>query len=198
MNIIKGSDSVKLVVGLGNPGKDYMHTRHNIGFDFIDNYLKEKNIIANWSNRFNGLCFQTEINNNKVIFLKPMTFMNLSGESVYKAMNYYHIDISDLLVICDDMDLNIGNFKLKFSGSSGGHNGLKNISELIHTNDFKRMKIGISRSKSKDSKDYVLGRFSKEERDIIESLFLELNNVLDDYFYLSFNDLMSKYNRKNR
>ncbi len=124
--------------------------------------------------------------------------MNLSGESVYKFMNYYNINIEDLFVICDDMDLNIGNFKLKMSGSSGGHNGLKNISEHLHSNDFKRMKIGISRSESKDSKDYVLGLFSKDDRKKLESLFINLIPVLDDYFILPFGDLMSKYNRKNR
>ena len=198
MNIKKGSDCVKLVVGLGNPGKDYIHTRHNIGFDFIDTYLENKKINPSWSKKFEGLYFQTEINDNKVIFLKPMTFMNLSGESVYKFMNYYNINIEDLFVICDDMDLNIGNFKLKMSGSSGGHNGLKNISEHLHSNDFKRMKIGISRSESKDSKDYVLGLFSKDDRKKLESLFINLIPVLDDYFILPFGDLMSKYNRKNR
>ena len=198
MNIIIGSDSVKLIVGLGNPGKEYVNTRHNVGFDFIDTFLDNKKIKPAWSKKFDGLYFQTEINGDKVIFLKPMTFMNLSGESVYKIINYFHINVDDILVICDDMDLNVGNFKLKATGSSGGHNGLKNISDHLHSNDFKRLKIGISRSESKDYKDFVLGHFSKEDRKILESLFISLIPVLDDYFTLSFGDLMSKYNRKNR
>ena len=198
VNIIIGSDSVKLIVGLGNPGKDYVNTRHNVGFDFIDTFLDNKKINPVWSKKFDGLYFQTEINGDKVIFLKPMTFMNLSGESVYKIINYFHINVDDILVICDDMDLNVGNFKLKATGSSGGHNGLKNISDHLHSNDFKRLKIGISRSESKDYKDFVLGHFSKEDRKILESLFISLIPVLDDYFTLSFGDLMSKYNRKNR
>jgi PTH1 family peptidyl-tRNA hydrolase len=124
--------------------------------------------------------------------------MNLSGESVYKIMNYYHIGTNDLLIISDDMDLNVGCFKLKANGSSGGHNGLKSIESSLGTNNYKRLKIGISNDKEKDTKDYVLGNFSKEERDTLKELFNNLVEVVDDYFKLPFGDLMSKHNRKNR
>ena len=189
---------MKLIVGLGNPGKDYMNTRHNVGFDFIDHYLDKKNYDAVWTKKFDGLYFQTIIEGEKVFFLKPLTFMNLSGESVSKIMNYYHIETNDLLVVSDDMDINIGNFKLKNNGSSGGHNGLKSIEECIHTSEYKRLKIGISKSGDIDTVDYVLGHFSKNDREVLEKLFEDLVLVLDDYFLLPFGDLMSKYNRKNR
>ncbi len=189
---------MKLIVGLGNPGKEYTNTRHNIGFQFIDNYLNYKNINDTWSKKFDGLFIQTIIGREKVLFLKPQTFMNLSGNSVSKICNYFNIDINDILVICDDLDLKVGNFKLRENGSCGGHNGLRDIENKLSSSQYKRLKIGISNDKSRDTKDYVLGNFSKEENEIYDNLFKELNNVLDEYFNLPFGDLMSKYNRKNR
>ena len=189
---------MKLIVGLGNPGNSYQNTRHNLGFDFLDTYLKYKNIKDSWSKKFDGVFIETKINGEKVFFLKPMTFMNLSGNSVRKIMDYYHIDVSDILVVVDDLDLMIGNFKLKANGSCAGHNGLRNIETNLGTNQYKRLKIGISKNDDMDTKDYVLGNFSFSDRKIIEDLFHELCYVLDDYFSLPFGDLMSKYNRKNR
>ena len=189
---------MKLIVGLGNPGKDYSNTRHNVGFNFIDNYLENKKIVDSWKRKFDGLYIKTNINNEDVIFLKPQTFMNLSGNSVKKVVEYFGISVSDILVVSDDLDLNVGNFKLKMNGSSGGHNGLKDISEKLGTNDFKRLKIGISNNKEIDTKNYVLGKFSKEEIEILNELFKKLNIVLDDYFVESFQNLMNKHNSKNK
>lgn len=189
---------MKLIVGLGNPGKEYQNTRHNIGFNFIDYYINYKNINDNWSKKFDGLYINTVINNEKVIFLKPQTYMNLSGDSVRKAMDYYNIENNNLLVVSDDMDLLVGNYKLKMNGSCGGHNGLRDIENKIGTSEYKRLKIGISNDKSIDSKDYVLGKLSKEEKNTIENLYKNLCTVLDDYFEMPFQDLMSKYNHKNR
>lgn len=189
---------MKLIVGLGNPGKEYSKTRHNIGFNFIDSYLDYKKIDPVWKEKFDGLFYKCNIDGNDVIFLKPQTFMNLSGNSVRKVVDYFNIPISDILVVSDDLDLNIGNFKLKMTGSSGGHNGLKDISEKLSTNDFKRLKIGISNNKEIDTKDYVLGVLSKEDLSIINNLFNKLYLVLDDYFIESFQSLMNKYNNKNK
>ena len=111
---------MKLVVGLGNPGKEYHNTRHNIGFNVVDYYLNKKKIDLKWSKKFDGEYLITDINNEKVIFLKPTTFMNLSGISVRKIVDYYQISLDDILIISDDLDLNIGVFKLKANGSSGG------------------------------------------------------------------------------
>ncbi|MBQ6323301.1 MAG: aminoacyl-tRNA hydrolase [Bacilli bacterium] len=189
---------MKLIVGLGNPDKKYKNTRHNIGFSFIDYYVKYKGISEKWQSKFDGLYIQTLIDGEKVIFLKPQTYMNLSGFSVNKCMKYFDISVEDLLVVSDDLDLKVGNFKIKSCGSSGGHNGLKNISDNINTDDFKRLKIGISKDNDIDTKDYVLGNLSVEDSKVINDLFDKLCLLIDDYFHLPFSDLMSKYNRKNR
>ena len=138
------------------------------------------------------------IGGEKVLFLKPQTFMNLSGQSVRKVVDYFHINISDILIISDDLDLNIGNFKLKLNGSCGGHNGLRDIENQLGTSDYKRLKIGISNDKNLDTKDYVLGKFSKSEIEVLDELYSSLCEVLNDYFRYPFSDLMSRYNRKNK
>ena len=189
---------MKLIVGLGNPGHEYENTRHNMGFDFLDYYLKKNDISGSWTKKFDGLYLETKIGREKVFFLKPQTYMNSSGTSVRKMMDYFDIPVEDLLVVVDDMDLLVGNFKLREAGSSAGHNGLKNIEANIGTNGYKRLKIGISKNQDITAKDYVLGKISKEERKQINELFDSLCNVIDDYFHLPFGDLMSKYNRKNR
>lgn len=189
---------MKLIVGLGNPGNNYVNTRHNIGFMFVDNYLQYRCIGDSWYSKFNGLYVKTVINNENVIFLKPQTFMNLSGDCVKRFVDYFNIDVEDILVISDDLDLNIGNFKLKFDGSCGGHNGLRDIELKLSASNFKRLRIGISKNNEIDTKDYVLGHFSKDELKTIFGLFDELFLVVDKYFKLPFCDLMSMYNRKNR
>lgn len=190
---------MKLIIGLGNPGREYEKTRHNIGFMFLEHYISKKNMNTyNWQKKFNSLYLQSEINGEKVIFLKPQTYMNLSGEAVRNFVNFFKININDILVISDDLDLLVGNFKLKLNGSSGGHNGLKNIAECLGTTEYKRLKVGIAKDKNIDIKDYVLGKFSKEDIEIYDRLFNNLDNVLDDYFKLPFSDLMCKYNQKNR
>ena len=189
---------MKLIVGLGNPGKEYTNTRHNVGFNFLDYYLDYKNINDTWSKKFDGLYIQSNLNGEKVIFLKPQTYMNLSGNSVRKTMDYFNIEVDDILIISDDLDLSIGNFKLRPNGSSGGHNGLKSIESNIGTDNYKRLKIGISNDKDIDTKDYVLSNISKEDKDILNNLYKELCSVVDDYFHMEFPLLMNKYNRKNR
>ena len=190
---------MKLIVGLGNPGKEYDFTRHNIGFGFLDYYLEKQNIAdVHWTNKFNGLYCQLNIFGEKVIFLKPQSYMNLSGEVVKKYIDFFKISVDDILIVSDDLDLSIGNFKLKDKGSSGGHNGLKDIEKNINTQNYKRLKIGISKNKLYDTKDYVLGKFSKEELDSIRNTYEILVNVLNDYFVDTFPNLMNKYNKKNR
>lgn len=198
VNIIIGSDFMKLIVGLGNPGKEYLNTRHNIGFEFIDFYLNSLSISKNWKSLFNGKYIDISINNEKIIFLKPQTFMNLSGDCVVKFFKYYKLSIDDILVISDDLDLNLGNYKLKDRGSSGGHNGLKSIEKALGANNYKRIKIGISKSHDNDVIDYVLGKFSDEEIYVLKNEFVLLKSVLDDFFNMDFSMLMNKYNHKNR
>ena len=189
---------MKLIVGLGNPGKEYDKTRHNIGFMLLDYYYDYLKLTDKWSKKFNGLYIETNINGDKVILLKPQSYMNLSGGVVKKFVDYFNIDINDLLVISDDLDLNFLNFKLKDKGSCGGHNGLRDIENNIQTTEYKRLKIGISNNKEIDTKDYVTGNFSSGNLKDLKNLFSDLMKVMDDYFVLNFNDLMSKYNRKNK
>lgn len=186
---------MKLIVGLGNPGKDYQDTRHNIGFMVIDNYLEEKG-IDKFKTKFNGDYVLENINDEKVLFLKPLSYMNLSGTVVRKFIDFYKINTKDILVISDDLDLPIGSYRLRSKGTSGGHNGLKNIEENIGTNVYKRLKIGISNDKEIDTKDYVLGKIGKTDKEKIDNVISMTPKILDDYLIMSFTDLMNKYNHK--
>lgn len=189
---------MKLIVGLGNPGDEYTKTRHNVGFSILDMYIERKQIEVDWKSKFNGLFLQTNLFGEKVIFLKPQSYMNLSGEVVRKFVSFFKININDILIISDDLDLLVGNFKLKDKGSSGGHNGLKDIEKNLGTSVYKRLKIGISNNKNVNTKDYVLGKFSFEELEIYSKMYPVLENIIDDFFSLNFLELMNKYNRKNR
>ena len=120
---------MKLIVGLGNPGKEYENTRHNIGFMVVDNYLSVSNV--NWQLKFNGLYTNIIINNEKVHFLKPSTYMNLSGRAIKECSNFFKIDVKDILIIHDDLDLPLGKYRLKTNSSAGGHNGIKSVIEEL-------------------------------------------------------------------
>ena len=181
---------MKLIVGLGNPGKEYENTRHNIGFMVIDNYLKNEK----FKTKFNGMYLKKVINNEEVIFLKPLSYMNLSGEVVKKYVDYFKINLSDLLIISDDLDMPCFKIKLKYKGSSGGHNGLKNIIQNINTEEFKRLTIGISNNLNIDTKSYVLSKFNQEELEKLHKKFEITNNIINDFINLDFEKVMSKYN----
>lgn len=181
---------MKLVVGLGNPGKEYNLTRHNVGFIILDKYLGD----INWSSKFNGLYYEKNINNEKVIFVKPQSYMNLSGNVVQKFINFYKIDTKDLLVIHDDLDLPVGKFRIKINSSSGGHNGIKDIISCLNTNEFVRLKIGISQNRNIDTKDYVLGKFSKSDLEIIDKNNNAYKEIIENFNYNNIELLMNKYN----
>ncbi len=186
---------MKLVVGIGNPGKEYEYTRHNIGFDTIDMLASKLNITTS-KEKFNGVYFETIINGEKVLLLKPQSYVNLSGTVVRKFMDYFKIDVEDILVVVDDLDQKIGNYKLKSNSSSGGHNGLKNIEQNLGTKDYKRLKIGIDNGNKDNVVDYVLGRFGKEERTIIDKVIEIGAEIILDFTNTDFNKLMTKYNKK--
>lgn len=182
---------MKLIVGLGNPGDEYKNTRHNIGFMVVDNYLNNDN---NFKIKFNGMYKRKKVNNEDVIFLKPLSYMNLSGKVVKNYVDYFKININDILIISDDLDMPCFKIKLKYKGSSGGHNGLKNISENLHTEEFKRLKIGISNDKTIDTKTYVLSKFNKEELELLNKKLEVTKNIINDFVEMDFEKLMSKYN----
>lgn len=188
-------DYMKLIVGLGNPGKEYENTRHNAGFKFIDEYAKSKGLTFN-QNKFKGL-YTTFINNGeKIILLKPQKYMNLSGEVVRDFVNFFKINIEDILIICDDLDTPLGKIKIKYKGSSGGHNGLKNIEQNLNTNEYKRIKIGISNDKNQDRINYVIGKMPKEDLEKLKEVTSHSPEILNDYLTLKFDNLMNKYNTK--
>jgi len=168
---------MKLIVGLGNPGKEYQKTRHNIGFEILDNYIGNEK----WSEKFNGQYIKKIVNNEVVIFLKPLTFMNLSGSSVYKFVDYFDINIEDILVIQDDIDIEFGLYKMKRISSSGGHNGIKSIINSLKSDEFLRLKIGVKNNQENNVIDFVLGKFSKEEWKQIMDNFQIYDKIIDSF-----------------
>lgn len=188
--------TLKLIVGLGNPGFDYNNTRHNVGFMVIDHYANKYGVKIN-KKKFNGLYQELVIDDEKVILLKPQSYMNLSGEVVRKFVDFFKINIDDILVINDDLDLPLGKYKLKASGSSGGHNGLKNIELHLNTRNYKRLKIGISNNKEIDTKDYVLGHFSQNDLNILGVIIEKSSEMLDDFLKYNFDKVMNVYNAKS-
>lgn len=186
---------MKLIVGLGNPGKEYERTRHNIGFMALDKIAEYYNVSFD-KNKFNGKYCDFNYNNEKIILLKPGKYMNLSGEVIRDFVNFYKINIADILIICDDLDTQVGSFRLRYKGSSGGHNGLKNIEFHLNSKNYKRIKLGISNNKSLDTKEYVLGKFNSDDLKLITPILNFLPNIIEDYLNLSFEKLMSKYNSK--
>ncbi len=185
--------NIYLIVGLGNPGEEYEFTRHNIGFMSIDYYLHKNNLILT-NNKFNGEFLKTSINDNDVIFAKPLTYMNLSGNFIRDIINFYKIDINNILVIYDDMNLDVCKLRLRNKGSAGGHNGIKSIINNLGTDEFKRLKIGIGKPKHNNIIDYVIGKFSKEELMQIDNIYPIVENIINDFISKDFTFLMNKYN----
>ena len=184
---------MKMIVGLGNPGLEYEKTRHNIGFMVIDNYAKENN-ITQFKQKFNGLYAKVFYNEEYFILLKPLSYMNLSGTVIKRFASFYKIKPEDILVIHDDLDLPVGKIKLKFKGSSGGHNGIKNIIDNLKTEVFSRLKIGISKNDDIDTKDYVIGKFSLPEFEIIKQIIAFTPSIINDFLSSDIEKVMSKYN----
>ena len=181
---------MKLVVGLGNPGKEYINTRHNVGFMVIDQYCKDEK----FSQKFNGLYIDKNIGGEKVIFLKPLSYMNLSGTVVKAFKDYFKVENDDILIIRDDLDIPIGQAKIKFDSSSGGDNGIKSIIEHLGTQKFSQFKIGISNDKSIDTKDFVLGKFSKSESEKLNSIIKKSQDVIDCFIANGIEKTMCDYN----
>ncbi len=183
---------MKLIVGLGNPGSEYKRTRHNVGFMFLE--ALEQQLDLNFTLDKGFKCFLSEknINGEKVLFCKPVTFMNLSGEAVSKVCKYYKVEIDDILVIHDDLDLPVGKVRIRRNGSSGGQKGMKNIIELLGSSEIKRIRIGIS--KNKDTINHVLGAFSKEDQITIDLVTEKAKEMVEFYLSNTFDNFMSRYN----
>jgi len=186
---------MKLIVGLGNPGHEYENTRHNIGFSLLD-IIANNNKLCFDNEKFNAKYVEFNVNNEKILLIKPLSYMNLSGMVVKKYMDYFKISKDDILIIQDDLDMVLGKIKFVYNSSSGGHNGIKNIEEQISTKEYVRLKIGISNDKNKNTKDYVLSKFNKEEVEILNNTYSKLFNIIEDFVTLDRNSLMNKYNNK--
>ncbi|MDE2126033.1 MAG: aminoacyl-tRNA hydrolase [Armatimonadetes bacterium] len=152
-----------LVVGLGNPGREYAGTRHNVGFQVIEQ-LAARHGIAVARRQFQGAVGVGRIGDARVVLLRPLTFMNLSGTSVAAAVRYHHVELSHIVVVMDDVNLPLGKLRLRSQGSAGGHNGLQNVMERLDTQSVPRIRIGVGGSRSADLVQHVLSRFRKEEQ----------------------------------
>lgn len=188
---------MKLIVGLGNPGDKYAHTRHNVGFDAID-YIAKENSITGFRDKFSGLLAEGNIGGERVLLLKPQTYMNLSGNSIIQVLNFYKIDPKeDMIVIYDDMDLPVGKLRIKEKGSAGGHNGIKSI--ISHVGEqFLRVKCGIGKAVSREENiNFVLGRFTKEEQENVDVMIENACSATKDMVKnTNIERIMQKYNKK--
>lgn len=181
-----------LIVGLGNPGKEYEDTRHNIGFKVVDNIAKEYNIQIN-RQKFKGIYGEGFINGEKVILLKPTTYMNLSGESVGEVVNFYNIENDEILIIYDDISLDIGKLRIREKGSAGGHNGIKSIIAHLGSEVFSRIKIGVGQPNS-DLVKHVLGKFSKEEMVTLDESIEAATNATAEIIKNDVKTAMNQFN----
>lgn len=187
-----------IIVGLGNPGKEYDNTRHNIGFATIDRIAEKENIDVD-EKKHKALIGKGTIDGQKVILAKPQTYMNLSGESVRRLIDYYKADEkTELIVISDDVSLDVGQIRVRKKGSAGGHNGLKNIIAYLGHDVFVRIKIGVGeKPKEYDLADYVLGHFSKDERTAMEEASERAYNAVRTIITEDADAAMNAFNRKN-
>lgn len=188
-----------IIVGLGNPDGKYQGTRHNVGFDVVD-HLAEKYNISVDTKKHRAYIGKGVIGGQKVILAKPQTYMNLSGESVRSMMDYYKIDPEEeLLVIYDDISLEVGQLRIRKKGSAGGHNGIKNIIAHLGDSVFPRIKVGVGeKPKGYDLADYVLGRFSKAERELMEEGYDEAASAVEMIVRGEIEQAMNQYNKKKK
>lgn len=168
---------MKLIVGLGNPWKEYRETRHNVGFLFVDDLASQME-APEWKKWYQWLYTSCILEWSKCILLKSETYMNLSGKSVQACATFFKIAAKDIIIISDDIDMEFGKVRFRETGSGGGHNGISSIIDSLWTNDIKRIKIGIGRHPNMDAADWVLSKFSKEEQEQLEEIFIEVEKKL--------------------
>ena len=183
-----------LIVGLGNPEKEYGNTRHNMGFDTINDIAKNNNIDIN-KNKFKGLYETANIQNKKVILLKPQTYMNLSGESVREIVDFYNIEPQNIIVIYDDIDIEKGHIKIRKKGGAGSHNGMKSVVQELGTTDFARIRVGIGQPEFKsDMINYVIGKVPKEEQEILNQGVKKAAEAVEEILKNGIDIAMNKFN----
>lgn len=189
---------MKIIVGLGNPGKDYKNTRHNVGFMTVDKIAEELNVDI-VKTKFKAVYGETNYKGEKVMLVKPVTYMNESGIAVRDIMNFYKISPEDLVVIYDDIDIDFGDIRIRKKGSAGSHNGMKSIIYQIQSEDFPRIRIGIGeKHKNQDLAKFVLSNFSKEEKEIIDNTVEEGGKAALDIIDNGVDHAMNNFNNRNK
>jgi PTH1 family peptidyl-tRNA hydrolase len=187
---------MKLVVGLGNPGERYAKTRHNVGFRAVD-LLATQNPGSSWQSKFDSLVYDLSFG-EKVLLVKPMTFMNLSGRAVRKACDFYKVPPGDVFVICDDLSLPLGALRIRGNGSSGGQNGLKDIIAALVTEEFARLRIGIGDRGRLDAADFVLSDFRPDELREMDNAVIDAASAAETWCRQGLQSAMNRFNRSAR
>ncbi|MBJ6361280.1 aminoacyl-tRNA hydrolase [Paenibacillus sp. GCM10012307] len=186
---------MKWIAGLGNPGTTYQGTRHNVGFLVVDELARRFDIKVTQS-KCKALLGEGNVNGTKVVLIKPMTYMNLSGESLRAFMDYYKADLADGIVVYDDLDTDLGRIRLRYQGSSGGHNGIKSIIAHTGTQTFNRVRMGISRPQPGEIiSDYVLANFPKRDQTLLAEMISYACDSIEYALTHPFDETMGKYNR---
>lgn len=196
-SLFKKTKDRVLIVGLGNPGKQYERSRHNVGFIMIDRFAASLSCDIR-RNRFNALCGETTVGGRSCILMKPQTFMNNSGEAVLAAARYYDIGPESIIILCDDISLDPGVIRIRPSGSAGGHNGLKSIIAMLDSDQFARIKIGVGAKPNPDYPlpDWVLGAPSREDQQLIDSRSYDINDAIRLLVRGELNEAQNRYNHK--
>lgn len=184
---------MKIVVGLGNPGKKYAETRHNLGFMVVEELAKRFRIDREES-KYDAIIGHINMDTEKVLLVKPLTYMNLSGKSVQSLVHFYKLELKDLIVIYDDMDLDLGRLRIRESGSHGGHKGMLSIIQTLSSQNFPRIRLGIGRPQD-DTIDWVLGKFSQEEKPLVEEMVLKAADAVECWVKYGIQKAMNEYNR---
>lgn len=185
---------MKIIIGLGNPGRQYEDTRHNAGFMVVDKFAEKHGVDISKA-RFNALLGEVFVNGEKIVLVKPMTYMNNSGQAVGEVLNFYKPDLEDIIVVVDDIEIELGMLRIRAKNGKGTHNGLKSIFAYLKTDDYAKMKLGVGKFKrDMDLADFVLARPSKEDDEIIDDLIDRAVDALDEFTASPIDIVMNKFN----
>lgn len=187
---------MKVVIGLGNPGSRYQGTRHNVGFDLID-LLAESPGAQGFQSRFQAQVAELYEEGQKILLVKPETFMNLSGRCARQIVDYFQVELEDLLVVCDDMNLPLGKLRARAKGSHGGHNGLRDIQSHLGTTEYSRLRIGVDAPRH-EAVDHVLGRFRPSEQDVIDEAIRQAANATETWIHQGIAACMNAFNSEKK
>ncbi len=187
---------VALIVGLGNPGKAYERTRHNIGFAAVEQLAQKHGLVFKKQSKFKGALAAGKIGEDPVILLMPLTFMNLSGEAVALVMHYFQVNLSRLLILTDDVDLPLGQLRIKINSGPGSHNGLKSVEHCLQTNRYPRLRIGVGDRIEGDLADHVLSKFSEEEEKLIPEVLEKTVQAIEIWLDKGLTSAMNMANTK--